>query len=189
MSETDPPRPHEAAREAFPHEQWEDATSIKFRHKGVDFELPGDMENITVARSRLTHMKDDERILAKEIRQAKILAGQGSSIYLLPKPLGPDGRHLPGPDALVDGIPFEFKTVTGGIGKIEKHFRDSRKQGPNTFILVANPNIAKNDVTRKLSGIVNSDDYGGGFEGTVIFTVGKGKSERTYSMKIKDLMR
>ena len=76
----------------------------------------------------------------------------------------------------MDGVLFEFKTVTGGIGKIEKHFRDSHKQGPNTFIRVANPKITRADVLRKLSGIVNSNDYCRGFEGTVIFTVGNGKT-------------
>jgi len=71
----------EATGKAFPCEKWENAALIEFQHKGRDFELPSDIEGIKVARSLLTGLKNDERTLAKEIRQAKILTDIGSSVY------------------------------------------------------------------------------------------------------------
>jgi len=40
----------------------------------------------------------------------------GSSVTLIPRIKRPDGKgFLPGPDAIVNGSFFEFKTVTGKI--------------------------------------------------------------------------
>jgi len=67
----------EAAQRAFPHERWESAASVEFRNKGRDFEVADGIEDIMVARSLLTQIKNDERTLSKEIRQAEILADRG----------------------------------------------------------------------------------------------------------------
>jgi hypothetical protein len=167
------------------HEEWVDAASIKFKYHGEDFDLPAGIENIKVARSRLTHLKNDEQILAKEIRQGKILAEKGASVYLLPKLKSPDGKYIPGPDALVNGVLFEFKTVTGSIKKVERRFRESREQCKNVFIKIDNPNVSKADVTADIKLILNDKKYTGGTEGTLIVYLSQ--SKEIYSMQIKDL--
>jgi len=54
----------------------------------------------------------------------------GSSVTLIPRIKRPDGKgFLPGPDAIVNGLFFEFKTVTGRMDKIGARFRESRTQG------------------------------------------------------------
>ena len=73
----------EAAKLAFPGEEWLDAASLKLTHEGDDFVLPPGIMRIKVAKSRLTGLKDEERILAKEIRQGKILTDEGAAIYLV----------------------------------------------------------------------------------------------------------
>jgi hypothetical protein len=104
------------------------------------------------------------------LKQAVILRDRGAVVYLLPKAKDAQGHNIPGPDAIVNGKIFEFKTITGGIGKVEKHFRDSRKQGGNVYIRIVDPKITRNDVIRKLSGVINSDNYTGGFKGDIVFS-------------------
>jgi SPP1 gp7 family putative phage head morphogenesis protein len=180
---------NEAVKKAFPNEKWVSADALKFKYKGEDFDLPAGIDLIYVAQSRLTGLKDDERVLAKEIRQGGILEEKGNSVYLLPKLRAPNGSFISGPDAIVNGQLFEFKTVTGTIDKVERRFRESRSQGQNVYIRVTNPSITRNNVIKKLIGVVNDPKYTGGFQGHLVFTVGQGKSERTYFINIKDLKR
>ena len=189
MLEENISKTEEAAKKAFPYEQWDDAASLEFKYGGKDFELPDGIDNIKVARSRLTGLKDDERTLAKEIRQGKVLADTGASVFILPKIRAPDGRYLAGPDALVNGILYEFKTVTGGIDKVERRFRESRDQGQNVFIRVMNPDITKHNIIRKMYSVVNDPKYTGGFKGDLIFSVGQGVNETLYYVKISDLKK
>jgi hypothetical protein len=178
-----------AAKRIFPHEKWVNAVSIKFKYQSEDLDLSIGTENIKVARSRLTHLKNDEQILTKEINQGKILAEKGASVYLLPKLKSPDGKYIPGPDALVNGVLLEFKTVTGSIGKFERRFRESREQGQNVFIRVLNPDISMQNVIQKMYNVVNDPKYTGGFKGDLIFSVKHGKFESIHHAKISDFKR
>jgi hypothetical protein len=101
-----------------------------------------------------------------------------------------DGKgNLPGPDAIVNGSLFEFKTVTGKIKKVGKRFTESREQGENVYIRVDNPLHTKAGVLRNLIGTINHKDYMGGYKGIVIITIGTGEQEKTYFFKIKDLKK
>jgi hypothetical protein len=185
-----------AAQAAFPNEQWVDAQAVKLAQKGADFAIPNGVENIKVAKSRVTPSKNhsglsdnDARILVKEIRQAKVLADRGASVFILPKTKAANGREIPGPDALVNGSLFEFKTVTGSIKRFETRFRESREQGQNVFIRVMNPGITKNDVIQKIYNAVNDPKYTGGFQGDLIFSVRQGSFETLHYTRIRDLKR
>jgi len=184
------------AKELFPKEHWVNASSIKLVQTGSDFAIPLNSENIMVAKSRITpakgkrHISDnDARTLAKEIRQAKVLTNEGASVFILPKARDAQGRDVPGPDALVNGVLYEFKTVTGGIGMVERRFRQSRDQGQNVFIRVMNPNVSKSDIIRKMYSVVNDPKYTGGFNGNMIFSVTNESLETVYNMEILDLKR
>jgi len=185
-----------AAKSIFPNEQWVNANSIKLVQEGTDFEIPDGIDNIKIAKSRVTPSKNhssisdnDARTLAKEIRQAKVLTDRGASVFILPKIKAADGRDIPGPDALVNGALYEFKTITGGIEMVERRFRQSRDQGQNVFIRVMNPNIGKNDVLRKIYGVVNSSNYTGGFKGEFIFSIKHNGFEILHSTRIRDLKK
>jgi hypothetical protein len=174
-----------AAKKAFPHEKWVKVEFIQLKYKDEEFQIPQDIKNIKVARSRITGKKGDERILAKEIRQAKILTDKGASVFLLPKIKDHKGNYIKGPDALVNGVLFEFKTITGNIDRIESNFRASRKQGENVFLKIDNANISKKEVIQKIINIMRDPKYTGGTKGNLILYISQ--SGKTYFMKIKDL--
>ena len=184
----------EAADLLFPAEQWVDAQCIRLAQKGADFEIPDGIDNVKVAKSRLTPSKkhssisdNDARTLVKEIRQAKVLSDRGASVFVLPKMKAVDGSYIHGPDALVNGRLFEFKTITGNIDKVERRFRESREQGQNVFIRVLNPDISRQSVIRKMYSVVNDPKYTGGFKGDLVFSVKQGRDEIIYHVKINDL--
>ena len=77
-----------AAQAAFPNEQWVNASSLKIEQKGPDFEVPKNLDNIKIAKSRMTPSKNkkiisdnDARTLAKEIRQAGVLTRRGHLFF------------------------------------------------------------------------------------------------------------
>jgi len=180
----------------FPKERWVEASSIKFVQTGPDYALPQNPANIKVAKSRITpskgkrHISDnDARTLAKEIRQAQVLTNEGASVFILPKARDAQGRDVPGPDALVNGILYEFKTITGSIGKVEKHFRNSRVQSQNVFLRIMSPDISKSMVISKIQQVLADSKYTGGLNGNMIFSLTNERFEAVYHIGIKDLKR
>jgi len=185
-----------AVKSVFPNEQWVDASSLKLVQTGPDFEIPNGIDTVKIAKSRTTPTKgnqnisdNDARTLAKEIRQAKVLTDRGASVFILPKTKAADGREIPGPDALVNGSLFEFKTVTGSIDKVERRFRESREQGENVYIRVMNSSITRNDVIQKMNNVINDHKYTGGFKGNMIFSVRHGSFETLHYIRIRDLKK
>ena len=175
------------AKKAFPTEKWINATALKFKHNDINFKLPLDIDisGIWVAQSRLTGQKDAERILIKEIKQGKILADKGAFIYLLPKLKDQDGKGLPGPDALVNGVLFEFKSITGGLDRIEIRFRQSRKQCENVYLKIDNLSISKDDAFLKIRSTLRDKKYKGGTNGDLIIYLAQ--TDEIYHMRIKEL--
>jgi hypothetical protein len=173
------------AKKDYPNETWLAANTVKPQY----VKFPKNLEGISIAKSKFPMNKDDERTILKEVKQAKILSEKGAFIYLIPKQKDHTGRNIPGPDAIVNGRYVEFKTVTGSIKKVEERFRESRKQEESVYIRITSQEITKQDVIRKLIGIINDKDYTGGYKGNVVFTIGHGVSEKTYNILIKDLKR
>ena len=171
----------EMASKLFPDEQWSAAEKIVFAHAV----LPEGLTGIKVATSKLPVNKQQEHNLVKELKSAKALSAFGLSAWLIPPAKDSAGNDIKGPDALVDGKLFEFKEVTGGIGSFEKRFRDSRKQGKNAYIRITDTSITKDDVMRKLHGVINDTKYVDGFDGEVAFTLPNEK--RPYFVNLEDL--
>jgi hypothetical protein len=173
-----------AVKKEFPNETWVRSDSIKLQHE----QMPPDMEGIIIAKSKLPKNPTEEHDLIKEIKSAVILKKHGSSITLLPRVKDPvTGRFLSGPDAIVDGTFFEFKEVTGGKKKVGVRFMESRRQGNNVYIRVANTKITKQKVFKYFGKFVNNKDYQGGYKGSIIFSFGD--EERIYFFKIKDFKK
>ena len=169
------------AAKLFPYEEWKAAEKIVLAHAV----LPEGLKGIKVAASKLPVNKQEEHDLVKELKSAKVLEDFGMSAWLIPMAKDSTGKHIKGPDALVGGKLFEFKEVIGGIRNFEKRFRDSRKQGENVYIRITDTSITKDDVTRKLYGIINDKNYTGGFNGELAFTLYG--SKKPYFIKLKDL--
>jgi len=156
------------AKKLFPDEEWIEASSIEFKNKGKGIGLPRDLKGINIAQSRLTGKKGDEVTLSKEIRQAKILTDKGDIIYFIPKAKDENGNDIRGPDAILNGIPYEFKTVDGSIDKVESNFRYSRKQSENVFLRITDKNITKDEVLSKIHNVLNNPSYTGGTNGCLL---------------------
>ncbi|MCL2442070.1 MAG: hypothetical protein FWD13_01225 [Treponema sp.] len=170
----------------FPNETWINADIIK-----NDFvEIPKDASGIIVATSKLPVNMQEGIEFLKEIKSAIILMKHGSSVTLIPRIKRPDGKgFLPGPDAIVNGVLYEFKTVTGKIKKVGRRFIESRDQENNVYIRVDNQRHTRAGVIKSLSGIINSNDYKSGYKGNIIFTIGEGQGEKTYFFRIKDFKK
>jgi len=175
-----------AAKKEFPNETWIKTDNLKLNH----VTMPENAAEILVAKSRLPINIQEELDFLKEIVSATKLKELGASVTLIPRIKRPDGKgFLPGPDAIVNGSFFEFKTVTGKINKVGRRFAESRIQGNNIYIRVENPRHTKTGVVKELVGLINDKNYKGGYEGNVVFTIGTGLEEKTYFYRIKDLKK
>jgi len=169
------------AKKEFPNETWIRSDSIKMKYE----KMPDGAEGIVIAKSKLPANQTEERDLIKEIKSAIILKKHGSSVTLIPRVKDPiTGKFLPGSDAIVDGTLFEFKEVTGRIDKVGVRFIESRRQGNNVYIRVANPTLTKRHVFSYFTRFINDKNYIGGYKGSIIFSFGT--EDRAYFFKIKD---
>lgn len=77
----------------------------------------------------------------EELKDAQILRNFGSTVYLVPEIRNVGGKKY---DAIVNGLQFEFKNVSGNSSTLETQFLRSRSQAPNVFI-----NLDESDLTRR----------------------------------------
>jgi hypothetical protein len=176
----------QAVDSLYPEELWQEASTLAFKNTGKGIGIPSGITGLCIAQSRLTGAKGDEKILSREIRQSKVLTDMGDSLYLLPKATDETGRLISGPDVIRNGVLYELKTVDGGIGRVEKNFRDSRRQCDNVYMSITNPQITKSEVLGRIRMILTSPHYTRGAEGTLIlhFT---GTGETSF-IRIKELV-
>jgi hypothetical protein len=182
-------RTEEVAKKAFPNEKWVNGAVLKLEFKSNNendpLYIPSGINRITVAKSRLTGLKNDEKTLAKEIRQGKILMDRGSLVYLLPKLKAPDGSDIKGPDAVLNGLFYEFKTITGKLAKVERRFRESRGQSENVYLKIDNKTISREEVVSRIRAVLRDPMYTGGTNGNMIVYLAQ--TEKAYFFRIKDL--
>jgi len=117
-------------------------------------------ENVRVAESRAPLNSEQRRTLRKELRQAGILAGQGNSVYLTPEP----GRYKKRvTDAIVNGVPFEFRNITGKNRQVEQEFSDAKTKDRATNVFMnIDSDISKHEVRRRIVMVLDRHpDYTG----------------------------
>jgi hypothetical protein len=136
-------------------------------------------EHIFLAVSRKPINSNQKQILAKELRQAAILARAGKTIYLLPEG-GVEGEKRP--DAVVDNLIMEFKTITGNIREIERRYKEVRRKAEHVFIKIDSP-LSRHDVSRKLADVIRRKAYQSGFI-WVYFTV----SDELFFWSVSDFL-
>ena len=145
-------------KKEFPDEIWVSSDNLTFKYVTI----PKNATEILVAKSRLPINKQEELDFLKEIKSAIILSNLGACVTLIPRIKNPNGRgFIPGPDAIVNGLLFEFKEVTGSINKVGDRFMDSRRQGNNVYIRVANTNLTKRHVMSYFTKFINDKNYEG----------------------------
>jgi len=90
-------------------------------------------ENVKVAESRVPISAEQRRTLYKELRQAGILARLRFSVYLTPERTRYKQKIT---DALVNGVPFEFRNVENKVRKIERRFGEAKEKGNNVNVFL-----------------------------------------------------
>ncbi|GHV84422.1 hypothetical protein AGMMS50230_00300 [Spirochaetia bacterium] len=122
-----------------------------------DLTLP---PNVSVAKSRIPQNKNDHDILKKELYQAKILSSLGNVIFFTPEPGSYRHRVT---DAVVNGVPYEFRTITGTSRRVEKEFGDAKRKGNsiNVFMNI-DSKINRDEVRRRIVQVLERHpDYTG----------------------------
>jgi hypothetical protein len=113
---------------------------------------------IHIATSRIPRSQDQVVIFEKELAQARILATLGHRVYLLPE-IGP--RKVKHPDAVVDGLIMEFKTITGNIRKVKENYKAARKKADNVFLKIDTA-FTPEQVLGTLIGTLRRGNYANG---------------------------
>jgi len=109
-------------------------------------------ENVRIAQSRINiKSNEQQRILRKELRQAGVLSRIGNSVFLTPEYSAYKVRVT---DAVVNGIPYEFRTVTGTVKKIEKRFGEAKEKGTAVNVYLHIDTNATIDEARRRIGLV-----------------------------------
>jgi hypothetical protein len=122
----------EAADQLFPGEKW----------KTLE-------DGIFLSPNRPTGNKSNYK---DEKRDAEILRLFGSTVYLVPDDSRAAGTKY---DAIVNGLKFEFKNVSGNESTLETQFLRSRRQAPNVFINLEKSNLTRRQIMSTLYGARN----------------------------------
>ena len=130
-------------------------------------------ENVYIARSRTIIKSNEQRkTLEKELRQAGILTKLGNSIFLTPEPGKYKERVM---DAVVNGIPYEFRNIIGKSRQIEQAFSDAKSKDKNANVFLnIDSVIGKAEAMRRLIMVLNRHPE---YTGKIIVSF---KGERTY---------
>ena len=120
------------------------------------------LENhIYIAKSRMPRSVEQIHVLDKELQQAHILVARGSTVYLLSENPPHGEKRIKYPDAVVDGVVMEFKTITGSIRQVEARYKEARAKTKHIFFKI-DANLTRHEVSRKLAGYINRKGYTGG---------------------------
>jgi len=118
-------------------------------------------ENVRVAEARIKiKSNEQQRTLKKELYQAGILSRKGNSVFLTPEFSAYKVRVT---DAVVNGVPYEFRNITGTVRKIEQRFGEAKKKGNsvNVFLNIE-VNISIYEIRRRISLVlVRHPEYTG----------------------------
>jgi len=123
----------------------------------ADQEFPGEKwksveEGIYLSPNRPIGKKSNYQ---DELRDAQILRDWGSTVYLIPEVRSDRDKKY---DAIVNGLRFEFKNVSGNKNTLQTQFLRSRSQAPNVFINLEDSNLSKRQVISALIGARNRQE-------------------------------
>jgi len=92
-----------------------------------------------------------------ELLDAQILRNFGSTVYLVPESSRQAGKKY---DAIVNGMKFEFKDISGNTNTLEHQFLRSRSQAPNVFINLEKSSLTRTEIMSTLYGARNKPETG-----------------------------
>jgi hypothetical protein len=109
-------------------------------------------KNVRLAASRIPKSNRDAEILAIELRNAGNLGRLGNAVYLTPEP----GRYKERvSDAVVNGIHYEFRNITGKAEKIERRFARAKEKDPNVNVFInVDSDVSKDETLRRIRQVL-----------------------------------
>ena len=124
-------------------------------------------ENVKVAESRVPISAEQRKTLNKELRQAGILTRLGNSVYLTPERTRYRQKVT---DALVNGVPFEFRNVENKVRKIETRFGKAKEKGDdvNVFLNI-DAKISIHEARRRIGLVLGRHPE---YTGKIIVSIG-----------------
>jgi SPP1 gp7 family putative phage head morphogenesis protein len=124
-------------------------------------------ENVKIAESRIPINREQRATLRKELRQAGVLSRLGNSVYLTPEKGGYKKRVT---DAVVNGVPFEFRNITGQVRKIETRFGNAKEKGDdvNVFMTI-DSKVNVQEVRRRVGLVINRHPK---YSGKIVVSIG-----------------
>ena len=125
-------------------------------------------ENVKVAESRVPISAEQRRTLFKELRQAGVLARLGYSVCLTPERTRYKQKVT---DALVNGVPFEFRNIENKVRKIETRFGEAKEKGNdvNVFLNI-DANINIHEARRRIGLVLGRHPE---YTGKIIVSIGR----------------
>jgi len=111
-------------------------------------------ENVRIAESRADIKSNEQRrTLEKELRQSGILARKGNSVWLTPEP----GEYMKRvTDAVVNGVPYEFRNISGNARTLEWEFGNIKEKGKNVNVFInIESSISKNEARRRIRQVLD----------------------------------
>jgi len=149
MSETKPPKAEAESDWAEPKENARKARETANRlFPGEDWKQVED--GIYLSPNRPIGKKSHYN---EEMQNARILRDHGYVVYLAPEWKDSTEKQ---PDAIVNGLIFEFKNAGGNANTLITHFLRSRSQAPNIFINLDKSGLTKREVMSALYSARNS---------------------------------
>jgi len=129
-------------------------------------------KNVRLAGSRIPQTKGDAEKLKKELRQAGIIARHGNSVFLTPEP----GRYKErASDAIVNGVPYEFRNITGKAVKIETRFSEAKKKADNINVFLnIDSSVDIGEARRRIRQVLNRHPE---YTGKIVVSL---QGEKTY---------
>ena len=128
-------------------------------------------KNVRLAGSRIPQTKGDAEKLKKELRQAGIIARHGNSVFLTPEP----GRYKErASDAIVNGVPYEFRNITGKAVKIETRFSEAKKKADNINVFLnIDSSVDIGEARRRIRQVLNRHPE---YTGKIVVSLQGGKT-------------
>jgi len=124
-------------------------------------------ENVKIAESRVPISTEQRKTLNKELRQAGILTRLWNSVYLTPERTRYKQKVT---DAIVNGVPFEFRNVENKVRKIETRFGEAKEKGNgvNVFLNI-DTNINIHEARRRIGLVLGRHPE---YTGKIIVSIG-----------------
>lgn len=103
----------------------------------------------------VAHIRHGKEEIKENLKFARRLMADGKAVELVE-----DRQGVKSPDALLDGLIWEFKTVIGSRNCIQNNIKKAKKQAPRILLKINSKNFVMGDILRGLMSAIRFDETG-----------------------------